>query len=274
MVSRNLILSKLQPFLNRQEVVIENQGVNDIITGILTTHNKYKSEYDKIYIYFVDDDIEETCRNIFEFLKQNVPYFIESNKTQFLKSPASILSTKSDCKSYALFSAGILSALLRKENGNFEVYYRFASYDPFDKTPQHVFCVVKTKGKEYWIDPVLDRFNQRKEPYFYKDKKVNDMALVGLSGTNLKMFPDVESDVNYDESDNGQIGADWSSILDTVLKSAPSIITATQGNKGYTPSGGYYIPPVQQQQQSGISTNTLLMIGGAGILAYLLFRKR
>ena len=42
MVSKNLILSKVQPFLNQQNVVIENQGVNDIITGILTTHNKYK----------------------------------------------------------------------------------------------------------------------------------------------------------------------------------------------------------------------------------------
>ena len=256
MVSKNLILSKVQPFLNQQNVVVENQGVNDIITGILTTHNKYKKEYDKIYIYFVDDDIEETCRNIFQFLKDNVPYYIESNDLQFLKSPASILSTKSDCKSYALFSCGILDAYLRNEHPDFELSYRFASYDPFDKIPQHVFCVVKANGKEYWIDPVLDRFNQRKQPYFYKDKNVNSMALVGLSGTN----------------ENGVGATNWTNVLDSVLKSAPSIITATQGQ----PNVQSYQPTYQQpvQQSTGINTSTLLMIGGVGLLAFLLLRRK
>lgn len=272
MVSKNLILSKVQPFLNQQNIVVENQGVNDIITGILTTHNKYKKEYDKIYIYFVDDDIEETCRNIFQFLKDNVPYFIESNDLQFLKSPASILSTKSDCKSYALFSCGVLDAYLRNERPEFELDYRFASYDPFDKTPQHVFCVVKANGKEYWIDPVLDRFNQRKQPYFYKDKNINSMALVGLSGTSVgKYQTDYETPQVYVDQP-AAVGADWTNILDTVLKSAPSIITATQGQPSVSPN---YMPVQQQPQQStGISTNTLLMIGGVGLLAFLLLRRK
>lgn len=269
MVSKNLILSKVQPFLNQQNVVIENQGVNDIITGILTTHNKYKNEYNKIYIYFVDDDIEETCRNIFQFLKDNVPYYIESNDLQFLKSPASILSTKSDCKSYALFSCGILDAYLRNEKPDFELSYRFASYDPFDKTPQHVFCVVKANGKEYWIDPVLDRFNQRKQPYFYKDKNINNMALVGLSGTSVGKY---DTEVDATIMQNGSVGAtNWTNILDTLVKGAPSIITATQGQPNVGPS---YIPTYQPQQSTGISTNTLLMIGGVGLLAFFLLRKK
>ena len=40
MISKNSILGKLTPFLNQQNVVVENQGVNDIISGILETHNK------------------------------------------------------------------------------------------------------------------------------------------------------------------------------------------------------------------------------------------
>ena len=272
MVSKNLILSKVQPFLNQQNVVIENQGVNDIITGILTTHNKYKKEYDKIYIYFVDDDIEETCRNIFQFLKDNVPYFIESNDLQFLKSPASILSTKSDCKSYALFSCGILDAYLRNEKPEFELSYRFASYDPFDKIPQHVFCVVKANGKEYWIDPVLDRFNQRKQPYYFKDKNINTMALVGLSGTNMGLMnPDYEQATIMTQGEG--VGAtNWTNVLDTILKAAPSVITATQGQPSVSPS---YLPMQQtQSSNTGISTNTLLMIGGVGLLAFLLLRRK
>lgn len=271
MVSKNLILSKVHPFLNQQNVVIENQGVNDIITGILTTHNKYKNQYDKIYIYFVDDDIEETCRNIFQFLKDNVPYYIESNDLQFLKSPSAILSSKSDCKSYALFSCGILDAYLRNEHPEFELSYRFASYDPFDKTPQHVFCVVKANGKEYWIDPVLERFNQRKQPYFYKDKNINSMALVGLSGTSVGKYNTDYEDATIMTQGEGVGATNWTNILDKVLQSAPSIITATQGQPSAGPS---YIPSYQPQQSTGISTNTLLMIGGVGLLAFLLLRKK
>lgn len=272
MVSKNLILSKVQPFLNQQNVVIENQGVNDIITGILTTHNKYKKEYDKIYIYFVDDDIEETCRNIFQFLKDNVPYYIESNELQFLKSPASILSTKSDCKSYALFSCGILDAYLRNEHPDFQLSYRFASYDPFDKIPQHVFCVVKANGKEYWIDPVLDRFNQRKQPYYYKDKNINTMALVGLSGTSVGKYDNEYETPTIMTQGEGVGATNWTSVLDSVLKAAPTIITATQGQPSVGPS---YLPVQPTQPSStGISTNTLLMIGGVGLLAFLLLRKK
>ena len=72
MINKNIILGSLNPFLNKENVVIENQGVNDIITGILKTHNKYKSEYDKLYQYFVGYDLQETSKNIWNFLKKNV----------------------------------------------------------------------------------------------------------------------------------------------------------------------------------------------------------
>ena len=39
MINKNIILGSLNPFLNKENVVIENQGVNDIITGILHTIN-------------------------------------------------------------------------------------------------------------------------------------------------------------------------------------------------------------------------------------------
>ena len=259
MVSKKLILGKLSPFLNKQNVVVENQDVTDIISGILKTQKKYESEYDNIYSYFIGDDLEETCRNIFDFLKANVPYYIESDNMQYLKSPSSIVSTKSDCKSYALFSCGILSAWERNEHPNIDVNYRFASYDAFDKTPQHVFCVVRQGDEEFWIDPVLDKFNQRKQPYSYKDKNVNKMALVGLSGVGS----------HYDNKK--MAGIDWNNILDSVIKTTPSIIDATRGgsNQPYQ-----YTPPYTQPTQStGISTTTLLALGGVALVAVLLLRK-
>ena len=259
MITKNTILGKLTPFLNQQNVVVENQGVNDIISGILETHNKYLVEYDKIFPYFIGSDLQETSKNIFDFLKRNVPYDIESNELQFLKSPSSIVSTPSDCKSYALFSCGVLDAIKRNTGEDFEIIYRFASYDPFDKVPQHVFCVVRGDGEEFWIDPVLSKFNEKKQPYFFKDKNVNKMSLVGLSG------------VGYTQNEG--VGSTLTDIFDSVLKAAPGIITATKPQSDYG-SGSYQYQPTQQTASTGISTNTILLFAVAGLGIYFLTRKK
>jgi len=259
MITKNTILGKLTPFLNQQNVVVENQGVNDIISGILDTHNKYLNEYDKIYPYFIGSDLQETSKNIFDFLKKNVPYDIESNELQFLKSPSSIVSTPSDCKSYALFSCGVLDAIKRNTGEDFDIIYRFASYDPFDKVPQHVFCVVRGEGEEFWIDPVLNKFNEKKQPYFFKDKNVNKMSLVGLSGVN--------------STQNEGVGSTLTDIFDSVLKAAPGIITATKPQPDYG-GGSYQYQPMQQTANTGISTNTILLIAVAGLGFYFLTKKK
>jgi hypothetical protein len=259
MVNPNTILGKLTPFLNQHSVYVENQGVNDIIGGILNTHKKYQNEYDKIYPYFIGSDLYETSKNIFTFLKKNVPYYIESNDLQFLKSPSSIISTPSDCKSYALFSCGVLDAIRRNSGEDYEILYRFASYDPFDKVPQHVFCVVRGEGEEIWIDPVLNKFDEKKQPYFFKDKNINNMALVGLSGVNPQQ--------------NESVGSTITDIFDSVLRSTPDIIRATQPQNDFRGGGYQQYQPVQQTAP-GISTNTILLLAVAGVGIYFLTRKK
>jgi len=267
MVSANTILGKLSPFLNQQSVVVENQGVNDIISGILETHNKYQKEYDKIYPYFIGSDLYETSKNIFDFLKKNVPYSIESNELQFLKSPASIISTPSDCKSYSLMACGLADSIRRNTGEDIEVLYRFASYDPFDKIPQHVFCVVRGDGEEFWIDPVLNKFDEKKQPYFFKDKNINKMSLVGLSGFS-----------NENINDNSNMGSTFTDIFEKVLNKTPDIINASRDGM---PSGGSsssnqyrYIPPPPSSESTGMSTNTILLIAVAGLGIYFLTKKK
>jgi hypothetical protein len=192
MISKQNILGILKPFENKKTVVIDEQTTNDIIQGILQTHNFYKSEYDKIYKYFVGDSIEETCKNVYDFLKKYVPYYQEPEKKQTLRSPSAILSNAgdlgknsqgADCKSYALFSCGIADAYRRNENKNFEVIYRFAGYN--NKGIEHVFCVIKNKNKIWFVDNVLPTFDNRsKLPTNYKDYKIENMALVSLAGIN------------------------------------------------------------------------------------------
>jgi len=191
MISKNLLISKLPPFLNQQNIIVENQDVDDIITGILKTHEKYKKDYDKISGYFEGKDVNETSQNIFNFLKQNIRYKAESENRQMLKSPSSFISTGTgDCKSFALMINGINDSIRRKNGESYELIYRFASYDPFNNIPQHVFAVVKDKNDEIYVDPVLNYYNQKKEPYYYKDKKIKNMSLIALNGISGGQFND------------------------------------------------------------------------------------
>lgn len=185
MISKNAVLQKLAPFTNFKKVLIDDQNTSDIIQGILDNHDNYQDEYDKISEMFIGDNEVETARNVFNFLKQNVPYYIEPIEKQTLRSPSAIICMKAgaDCKSYASFINGVMNSLNKKGIFRVPLAYRFASYRYDTKEPQHVFAVLYPGTKnEVWVDPVLAKFDQRKEPVFIKDKKIK-MALIAMSGT-------------------------------------------------------------------------------------------
>jgi LPXTG-motif cell wall-anchored protein len=274
MVSKNILIGRLDPFTGKKDVITYNQDTKDIISGILHIHDKYRSEYDKIYKFFDDGSVDQTAYNVWEYLKDNFKYRIEPEDMQILRSPSAIIGSDSfgiDCKCYSLFSAGIMDAYRRNTGKNFDLVYRFASYDPFDTTPQHVFAVVKDGGNEYWIDPVLDEYDEKKQPYYFKDKNIQNMALVALSGVGDPMDQQVTA-----------TGGNW---FEQILQSAPSIISAFNPQPQYaggypsssyqTQYGSYGTPPTYTSQpKTGISTNTLLLIGAVGLGAYFLLKKK
>lgn len=180
------ILGKLTPFANNKYLLSNDQTTDDIIKQIIDTHKKYKSDYDKISNYFWKGSVKKTCKYLFNFLKDNVQYSIEPDTRQSVKSPAAILSTGkykhggNDCKHYSLFQAGILDSLNRKGK-KIEWCYRFANYKLFQTTPHHVFIVVTINGKEFWCDPVLNYWDQKK---MYLNKIDKKMSLYSISGTN------------------------------------------------------------------------------------------
>jgi len=199
MISKNMVLQKLAPFTNFKKVLIEDQSTGDIIQGILDNHDNYQSQYDKISEMFIDDNEVETAKNVFKFLKDNVPYYVEPIEKQTLRSPSAIISIKegADCKSYASFINGIMSSLNRKGIFKVPLAYRFASYRYDTKEPQHVFAVLYPNTKnEVWVDPVLNKFDQRKEPVFIKDKKIK-MALIAMSGTTNNSTATLQEMQNY-----------------------------------------------------------------------------
>lgn len=182
-MQKNLLLGRLKPFGGNSQMLVRDQQVPDIISAMLSAHKLYASEYDKISKDFFSGDGVQTAKKLFEFLKKNVKYKIESDKNQRIMSPSAILSLgKNDCKNYALFIMGVLDSLKRKGLINNKIYYRFASYKLLDEIPHHVFAVIQDQdGNEYFVDPVLSKFNERKT-YYHKIDKEPNMPLYSVSG--------------------------------------------------------------------------------------------
>jgi len=182
-MNADFLLGKLSPFQNKKTVITDNQSTNDIIDSMLAAHKKYVNEYDKISSYFWNGSPRATAQKIFSYLKKNVRYNIEPDYNQSVKSPSAILSTAkvngyNDCKHYALFSGGILDGLNRKGH-NINWAYRFANYKTGSRIPHHTFIVLNPQTKnEIWLDPVLEKFDEKK-PFVNKiDKKM----LYNISG--------------------------------------------------------------------------------------------
>jgi hypothetical protein len=176
MPGRNQIISSLPNPVGNSIVLEESQSVTDIMSAMIYMHKKNAPYYDKISLKFLGATILDTCENLFDFCKQNIPNETETEDLQTVKSPQRILSDASagyghDCKHFASFIGGVLDSLRRKGK-NISWCYRFASYKIFDTTPGHVFVVVKNRGQEIWVDPVLDYLDQRKSYSYSIDKNI------------------------------------------------------------------------------------------------------
>ena len=103
-----------------------------------------------------------------------------------------------DCKHYSLFQAGVFDALNRMGK-KIDWCYRFANYKIFSTTPHHVFVVVKINGIEYWCDPVLETWNNKKAYINKIDKKMSLYSISGI-GCNCSYSPG-----NYGMSEIGRV---------------------------------------------------------------------
>lgn len=163
------------PYSDNTPVLIqEEQDVYDIMDLLAFAHKKNMASYDKIAPFFWTGDIYSTCEKLYNFCKRNVLYDVESEDMQTVRGPRKILENGAgDCKHYASFINGVLSAIDRDGLANINCIYRFASYKLFDEIPTHVFAVVKLPGHEIWIDPVLDHFDEHRPYTFGIDRKVS-----------------------------------------------------------------------------------------------------
>jgi hypothetical protein len=187
-VTPSVLLYYLPAFENDWQLIKEDQYVRDIIKEVLDAHEIYAQDYDRICNFFDSGSTEQICKQLFDFCKGFIQYRVEDKKNQTTKSPSGIIVLgRGDCKHYASFIGGCLDAL-KRAGRKIDWFYRFASYDWLDDTPQHVFVVVNDRGKEIWIDPVLRQFNERYMPkHTPVDYQINvdTMALYRVSGIGL-----------------------------------------------------------------------------------------
>ena len=186
MVTKDELLQVLPPFTNKGVIIEDKQEVHGIIKEVINAHKFFENDYNFIYQYFDKGSVKDICQRLFSFSQKNVAYQVEGEDLQTTKSPAALLALGvGDCKHYAGFIGGVLSAINRNTDRNIKWFYRFASYSIWNESVEHVFVVVIDRGKEIWIDPVLGYFDSREVvPVHVVNKKINDIKMLKrISGT-------------------------------------------------------------------------------------------
>jgi hypothetical protein len=178
------VYKKLAPSNNIDKLEIKNQSTNDIINQVLSQHIENKKEAKKIAYMFDGGNIYDTSKNIWNFLKYEVPYKVEPSDKQTTKTISRMLfdalnGKGNDCKHYAGFTGAILDAL-----GYQNWRYRFAGYSKYINVPTHVYCYAKDNNGIIYIDAVINGFDLEKPFVLNIDKKINNnkMSLYKLSG--------------------------------------------------------------------------------------------
>jgi hypothetical protein len=112
----------------------------------------------------------ETCKKIFDYLKNQITYKADGAEQQ-VRVPSGLIRTRQgDCKSYSVFTSAVLT--------NLGIPHKlvYASYDPTDSTPTHIYV---TTNKGCIIDAVYGKFNAEKKA---SNKKYKDMNISYIAG--------------------------------------------------------------------------------------------
>jgi hypothetical protein len=225
-VTANGVLSVLPKMKGTDVLLVDRQSVDDIMKAVLQKHRETAAAYDEICGMFYSKDLlqYELCQKLYDFCKRNIPYNVEPEDRQTVRTPAAALALGSiiggDCKHYAGFIAGVLDAI----NRNYEKIdwcYRFGSYALLRRSPGHVFVVVNPGSEdEIWIDPVLDGFDARDPAPFWKYDKRVKMSLYSISGIQQADYLDYDMATVGDPieaSTGSKIGSGLMAVAPTLL---------------------------------------------------------
>jgi hypothetical protein len=145
----------------------DNKDIRDLLERLVP---KAKAQMVEFSQQFKGRTEQETCKKIFDYLKNNFTY-VADGEEQIIKLPSALLAKKvGDCKSYSLFTSGIL------ENLGIPYHFVYASYTT-NPIPGHVYV---TTDKGCIIDAVYGIFNQEKKPNYKYKKNMNVRYMAGI----------------------------------------------------------------------------------------------
>jgi hypothetical protein len=146
----------------------DNKDIRDLLEKLIPKASDQMREYAK---KFKGASELETCKKIFNFLKNDITYLADGNE-QVIKMPSALLKKKiGDCKSFSLFTASVLD--------NLKIPYTitYTSYNE-NPIPAHVYIVTKSG---IIIDAVYGIFNQEKKAKYKYKKNMNVRYMAGIN---------------------------------------------------------------------------------------------
>jgi hypothetical protein len=149
---------------NKNTFITRYQSTGDIAGAIIKAIKDSERSADHLSSYFKNSDPYKSCKLIFMFCKNLLPYNMESADKQTARTLNRILQDSKkgvDCKHYTTVCAALCKAL------NIPCVLRLISQRPTTKQPNHIYCVAFIKGKEVILDPVLKHFDTEAR-YNYK----------------------------------------------------------------------------------------------------------
>jgi hypothetical protein len=138
----------------------DNKDIRDLLMSLVPKARKQMKDQ---AARFRGRNERETCKKIFDYLKNNFTYVADGGE-QIIKLPSALLRYKTgDCKSYSLFTSAILE--------NLKIPYKFvyASYNT-NPVPGHVYVVTESGCI---IDAVYGKFNEEKTPTYKYSQNMN-----------------------------------------------------------------------------------------------------
>ena len=145
----------------------DNKDIRDLLERLVP---KAKSQMVEFSQQFKGRTEQETCKKIFDYLKNNFTY-VADGEEQIIKLPSALLKKKvGDCKSYSLFTSAIL------ENLGLPYSFIYTSYNN-NPIPGHVYV---TTENGCIIDAVYGIFNQEKKPIYKYKKNMNVRYMAGM----------------------------------------------------------------------------------------------
>jgi hypothetical protein len=138
----------------------DNKDIRDLLMSLVPKARKQMKDQ---AARFKGKNERETCKKIFDYLKNNFTYVADGGE-QIIKLPSALLRYKTgDCKSYSLFTSAILE--------NLKIPYKFVytSYNT-NPVPGHVYVVTESGCI---IDAVYGKFNEEKTPTYKYSQNMN-----------------------------------------------------------------------------------------------------